>query len=94
MVNSGEYLTYYNDFAKGNIWLTDKYKVDEKVNTSSFGLGYKSDGSFFADFAMRFTKYPARYFGLYDTYIDGTPSPSVRTTRSYSEAVVTVGWRF
>ena len=94
IVNAGEYLAYYDDFAKGNIWLTDQYKVDEHVTTASFGFGYKSGGSFFTDFAMRFTKYPSRYFTLYDNYIDGTPSPSVRTARSYSEAMLTVGWRF
>ena len=94
VVNQGEYLTFYNDFANGNLWLTDQYKVDDSVNTVSFGFGYKSGGSFFADFAMRFTNYPDRYFTLYDNYIDGTPSPSVRTSRSYNEALVTVGWRF
>lgn len=70
----------------------------------SAGLGYSSDGSFFADAAVRLTNYPTNYYspyyyGSYDV-VDNSGSP-VNTgmplekfTRSIFDVVLTLGWRF
>ena len=69
----------------------------------SFGLGYSSAGSFFADFAVRFQYLPDElitpyYYYSWDdagTYIDESIlTPEICSQASLCNALVTLGWRF
>ena len=70
----------------------------------SAGLGYSTDGAFFADAAVRLTKYPVNYYspyyyGAYDVFDkDGalvmTGMPLEKLSRSVFDVVLTIGWRF
>ncbi len=68
----------------------------------SFGLGYSSTGSFFADFAVRFQYLPDEYITPYyyygwddqGTYIADVATPEICSQSSLCNALVTLGWRF
>lgn len=73
----------------------------------SFGLGYSSSGSFYADCALRFRFLPDEYIIPYYYYYSPNPAeyynkevdnsvltPEIRLQSTVTEAVVTVGWRF
>ena len=65
----------------------------ETTNSFAFGLGYSSNGSFFADAALRSTLYPESWYYPYENYIS-TDSPEVNVRRTLTDIVLTVGWRF
>ena len=73
----------------------------------SFGLGYSSTGSFYADCSLRFRFLPDEYIIPYYYYYAPDPSlywdkviddavltPEIRIQSTIAEAMVTVGWRF
>ncbi len=68
----------------------------------SFGLGYSSRGSFFADLAARTTLIPTEYYMPYIDYIvdeggsviDNAYSPEIGIDKSLWKVVLTLGWRF
>lgn len=73
----------------------------------SFGLGYSSSGSFYADCALRLRFIPDEYLIPYYYYYAPDPSefynkeiddsvltPEIRIQSTVAEAMVTVGWRF
>ena len=73
----------------------------------SFGLGYSSSGSFYADCALRFRFLPDEYIIPYYYYYAPDPAqyynkvvdesvltPEIRLQSTVAEALVTVGWRF
>lgn len=66
----------------------------------SFGLGYSSPGSFFADFALRMTTQPEEHLNIYEDYIYDAAgnltaaSPTVNINSTLVDALFTVGWRF
>lgn len=65
----------------------------------SFGLGYSSPGSFFADIAARYVFYPKEYVRPYGDYLyDGnvlkTASPEIESSRTNLNLVLTLGFRF
>ena len=65
----------------------------------SFGLGYSSPGSFFADIAARYVFYPKEYVRPYGDYLyDGnvlkTASPEIESSRTKLNLVLTLGFRF
>ena len=66
----------------------------------SFGLGYSSNRSFFADFAVRKNIYNDEYYMPYSDYIfddEGNiaePVPEILITRSDWKVLLTLGWRF
>jgi hypothetical protein len=66
----------------------------------SFGLGYNSKKSFFADVAARTTLLPDEYFMPYADYIyddEGyvsAPVPELRNHTSLWKVLITFGWRF
>ena len=73
--------------------------VSQNVQSASFGLGYSSKGSFFADAAVQTRLLNAEYFMPYEDYIDGDGNiieyaPEIRSDRSLWKAVLTFGWRF
>lgn len=93
-VDASEYLAYYDQFQNGTYYLCERKHVDAPTVKKSFGLGYSSGSSFFADFAFCHTSLPVSYSQLYDNYLSDAASPSIRVDRHYREAVLTVGWRF
>ena len=79
--------SYYDDL---RVKHTDNYLT----HVVSFGLGYSSPGSFFADIAARYAFYPKEYFRPYGDYLfDGntvkTASPEIENTRSLLNLVLT-----
>ena len=68
----------------------------------SFGLGFISRKSFFADVACRYAFATDEYFMPYNDYIlyeDGTPmedayAPEIHNTKSAWKVLLTLGWRF
>ena len=90
------YINYFDEFEHGQNYITSKTPFEDIINTYSCGIGYSSEGSFFADFACRFAKYPTGYFNPYSDYITGGDEylPEVVQTRSLADMVLTLGWRF
>ena len=78
----------------------EKHFTGPYRSNMSFGLGYSSKGSFFADFAIRKNTYNNEYYMPYADYIfneDDTiaePVPELVITRSDWKALLTFGWRF
>ena len=66
----------------------------------SFGFGYRSNNSFYADFAVRKNVWNKEYYMPYSDYIyddEGNilePAPEILITRSDWKALLTFGWRF
>ena len=89
------YLNYLDEFENGN-YISSKAAFEDLYTTWSCGLGYSSEGSFFADLAFRSAKYPSEYFNPYADYITGGDEylPEVVQTRTLQDIVVTLGWRF
>lgn len=71
-----------------------------KTNTVSFGLGYSSKDSFFADFAVQTRLLNEEYFMPYADYIFDAegyvvePTPMLVNMSSLWKAFITFGWRF
>lgn len=70
------------------------------VHKGSFGLGYSSDGSFFADIACSYTRYRYEYIYPYDDYIFDdsgnviTYAPEIQNRRGLWNVMLTLGFRF
>ena len=70
------------------------------VHKGSFGLGYSSDGSFFADIACSYTRYRYEYIYPYDDYIFDdsgnviTYVPEIQNRRGLWNVMLTLGFRF
>ena len=63
----------------------------------SFGIGYNSKGSFFADLACRYSFVTNEYIYPYSDYLaghDGTLSPEILSKHSNWKVLLTLGWRF
>ncbi|MBR5385726.1 MAG: hypothetical protein IK143_07710 [Bacteroidales bacterium] len=70
---------------------TDKFKV------ISFGLGYSSAGSFFADFSIRKTLLPDEFLELYAPYDNNgitISGPELQIRSTLWNTAFTLGWRF
>ncbi len=73
-----------------------------KTQNLSFGLGYSSKKSFFADLAVRRTKLANEYIMPYAEYvydaegylIEGNEVPMILNQRSLWKVALTLGWRF
>ena len=83
--------------------LTSQERKDQIRTAVSFGIGYSSPRSFFADFAVRFQYLPNEYFTPYwyyyrengTTYIDDSVvTPEVCGQSALCNALLTLGWRF
>lgn len=95
-LTASDYLAYYDDFESGRMWLCGSEAVPETIKSYSFGFGYSSDSSFFADVAFRWNSYPTKYFSPYYDYITGGTDylPEIENTRTLMDMVLTFGWRF
>ena len=85
------------------ISLSDDERYNQLRSAVSFGVGYSSPGSFFADFAIRFQYLPNEYFTPYwyyyreagRTYTDySVATPEVCAQSALCNALLTLGWRF
>lgn len=94
----GDFNAYYDNFKS-----LDSYSYySDRTKSVSFGFGYSSKGSFFADFAAKRTVYPDSVFSPYYDY-DGYNSrgqsiyieaPKILNRRSLWNLTLTLGWRF
>lgn len=102
LVFADDFLAEYNLYASGAKRLLNRYSVGDKITSWSLGFGYASSGSFFADFAIKFTRYPdSKFFPYYDypnwdAYGDlvNVDSPVILNSRNMTSASLTFGWRF
>ncbi len=73
---------------------------NSNINSFSFGIGYSSKSSFFADLAAKCTKYADEYIMPYSDYIfndNGTVavySPEILHQKSLWNVALTIGFRF
>lgn len=75
------------------------YAPDFTRQKVSFGLGYDSGGSFFADFAFRMQWLPKEYLIPYTYYTPDANgneilTPEIGVSTVLSDGLVTLGWRF
>lgn len=98
LIDASLYDMWYEDYESGDYTLDRRFKVNATRTAHSFGAGYASNGSFFADFALRFTRYPQTFYSPYGRYLveDGeyVDSPLLSVSRKVCDAVLTLGWRF
>ena len=74
-------------------------KISQNIQSASFGVGYSSKGSFFADAAVQARFLHDEYFMPYEDYTNEIGeiieyAPEIRSERSLWKAVFTFGWRF
>jgi len=83
--------------------LSSEERKDQLRTAVSFGVGYSSPRSFFADFALRFQYLPNEYFTPYWYYYqengvsyvdDSVVTPEVCGQSALCNALLTLGWRF
>lgn len=71
-----------------------KTKLNDRINAFSVGLGYSSNGSFFADIAARMTMLADEYISPYADYLSDLASPMILNKRDIYNVTATFGWRF
>ncbi len=71
-----------------------KTKLNDRINAFSVGLGYSSNGSFFADIAARMTMLADEYISPYADYLSDLASPMILNKRDIYNVTATIGWRF
>lgn len=71
-----------------------KTKLNDRINAFSVGLGYSSNGSFFADIAARMTMLADEYISPYADYLSDLASPMILNKRDIYNVKATIGWRF
>ena len=104
VIYAADYDRWFDDYESGKYNLLDgsaTYSSD-KIFSYSFGAGYSSPGSFYADIAFRRVCLHESYYSPYSNYLSHTVggktydivSPSVKSALSQFDAVLTFGWRF
>ena len=103
-IYAADYDRWFNDYESGKIYLVDGSAgyAPDRIVSYSFGAGYSSPGSFYADIAFRHTRLNDSRYSPYSNYISNTVSgtsydivsPSVKSALSQFDAVLTLGWRF
>ena len=71
-----------------------KTTLNDRTNAFSIGLGYSSNGSFFADIAARLTMLSDEYISPYADYLKDLASPMILNKRDLYSITATFGWRF
>lgn len=100
IVDTGVYQDmYYSNISDSEFYnwrnsLNNKTYVKAYTHAVALGAGYSSKGSFFCDLAFRATIRPDQYTYPYDTYIENTLSPEIKTSSRFYDIVATFGWRF
>ena len=69
-------------------------KLNDRINAFSVGLGYSSNGSFFADIAARLMLLADEYVSPYANYLSDLDSPLILNKRDIYSVTATFGWRF
>ena len=66
------------------------------IQNASFGLGYASKKSFFADLACRYAFATDEYFMPYDDYLleQEVYAPQILNRKDAWKVFLTIGWRF
>ena len=78
-----------------NYWQNNvENTLHDKINAFSIGLGYSSEGSFFADLAGRLTMFSDEYISPYIDYLSDVASPMILNKRERWDITATIGWRF
>jgi len=101
-VTADYYLLEYDLYSARTKNLVTPIYYGDRSNMFSAGIGYSSNGSFFADAAVRFVSNPAKVDSPYYAYDDydstGTclvsAAPCVKTVQRVYDIVLTLGWRF
>jgi len=76
-------------------WVNNvKTTTNDNINSFSVGLGYSSNGSFFADLAGRMTTFADEFISPYADYLDYVSSPLLLNKRERYDITLTLGWRF
>lgn len=105
---AGETVTadgFYNDYdsyRRGVKNLVSGRYYKDKTQSVSFGIGYSSPGSFFADLGAMLTSYPDSLFSPYYDYdnydangvLVNAASPKILNHRNLWNVALTIGWRF
>lgn len=68
--------------------------LNDRINAFSVGVGYYSNGSFFADLAARMTAFSDEFISPYADYLTDYASPLILNKRERYEITATLGWRF
>jgi hypothetical protein len=103
-VYANDYSNFFQQYEKGLFKLdagSAEYSHDMLFSVSA-GAGFTSAGSFYADIAVRHTSLPDQLYSPYSTYLNHNVggknydivSPSIKSTLSLFDAVLTLGWRF
>ena len=71
-----------------------KTTLNDRINAFSIGLGYSSNGSFFADIAARLPMLSDEYISPYADYLSDLASPMILNKRDIYNVTATIGWRF
>ena len=87
----------YNTLDNGRVVsLTSDERLAQLRTAVSFGVGYSSPGSFFADLAVRFQYLPNEYITPYWYYntTDVVETPEICGQSALCNTLLTLGWRF
>ena len=71
-----------------------KTTLNDRINAFSIGLGYSSNGSFFADIAARLSMLSDESISPYADYLSDLASPMILNKRDIYNVTATIGWRF
>lgn len=101
-VTADDFLKNFDDYSNRVLNLVTPYYYKDITTSFSAGIGYSSNGSFFADLALSCTSYPISNFSPYYDYecmdsesqIMNISSPKVQTVSKLWRAALTFGWRF
>jgi hypothetical protein len=87
----------YNTLDNGRVVsLSSDERLAQLRTAVSFGIGYSSPGSFFADLAVRFQYLPNEYITPYWYYntTDVIETPEICGQSALCNTLLTLGWRF
>lgn len=101
-ITADDYLSNFDEYDRNVVTLVTPEYFGDKTQSFSFGVGYSSPGSFFADLAVRLTQYPSWDFSPYYDYYGYTSlgeyadlkAPRITNTKNIIDAALTIGWRF
>ena len=101
-VTANEYLSDFDAYNSYSKRLVSASYYKDRTTSFSFGVGYSSPGSFFADLGVKLTKYPEATFSPYYDYdnydasgaIVSVQSPRILNRPNLWIAALTFGWRF